>query len=117
MSNDLEMKFCLADMFGLGDAHETSLAESLQKSTDALDGFFERLEIEKSLGHGSTDFSKMVAERTERGAVPNHEPQAVSDLRDFVKGEKKKVPNMTGREMRSSMIHLLGKAADAMAAI
>ncbi len=117
MSNDLEMKFCLADMFGLGDAHETSLAESLQKSTDALDGFFERLEIEKSLGHGNPDFSKMVEGIPERGAGPNHEPQAVTDLRDFVKGEKKRIPTMTGREMRSSMINLLRKAADAMAAI
>jgi len=117
MKNELEIEFQLTEMLGLGDRGERSCTESLQKSTDALDGFFEWLEIEQSLGHGNTDFSKMVAERIWWGPKPNQEPQAVNDLRDSVKGEKKKVSTMTGREMRGSMINLLRKAADAMAAI
>jgi hypothetical protein len=57
------------------------------------------------------EFEKLVAQRL------TGEPLAVSKLREYVKAEKQKVPGMTPREMRSSMIHLLRKAGDAMAAI
>lgn len=85
---------------------------SLQKSTDAIDGFFERLEIAKALGCRVGEFEKLIAERPSRSELG-----AVTELREYVKAEKQKVPSMTNRQMRSSVVNVLRKAADAMAAI
>jgi len=82
MKNDLEIEFQLADMFGLSDASGRASTQSIQKSTDAIDGFFERLEIEKSLGCHAGTFEKLVAQRL------SAEPLAVSELREYVKAEK-----------------------------
>src|SRR6476660_8689038 len=114
MKNDLEVEFQLAEMLGpRSDTAERSRTESLQKSTDAMDAFFERLEVEKALGCRAGDFEKLVASRISS----SDEPREVSELREFVKTEKQRVPTMNARQMRSSMIHVLRKAADAMAAI
>lgn len=113
MKNELEIEFQMNEMFGLDESSLWSSLQSLQKSTDAIDGFFERLEMKESLGLGAGDFEKLVAERISR----HDEPAEVVEFRELVKAEKAKVPTMTGREMRSSMINVLRKAADAMAAV
>ena len=110
MKNELEIEFQMNEMFGFTDGSDRSRSQSLQNSTDAIDEFFEKLEIQKSLDCRTGDLDKLLA-------GSDHEPSAVSDLREFVKTEKQKVPAMTTRQMRSSMINLLRKAADAMAAI
>jgi hypothetical protein len=66
MRNDLEIEFQLAEMFGLQDTAEHSRTQSLQKSTDAIDGLFERLEIEKTLGCRAGEFEKLVARSDQR---------------------------------------------------
>ena len=114
MKNELEIEFQMNEMFGLNGNLERSRTKSVQKSTDAIDGFFERLEIKETLGCGADDFEKLVAERL---LSPRREPSEVSHLREFVKAEKARVPSMTARQMRSSMINLLRKTADAMAAV
>ena len=114
MKNELEIQFQMAEMFGFPDRAERARTESLQKSTDAIDGFFERLEIQETLGGRVADFEKLVAERM---SSSNYEPKALSDLREFIKTEKERVPTMTTRQVRSSVVNVLRKAADAMAAI
>lgn len=114
MKNELEIEFQMNEMFGLSDDDERSRTKSLQRSTDAIDGFFERLEIKKALGCGADDFEKLVTERISSQAS---EPIEVSELREFVKTEKQRVPAMTARQVRSSVINVLRKAADAMAAV
>ena len=114
MKNELEIEFQMKEMFGFSDRAERSRTQSLEKSTDAIDGFFERLEIKETLGCAPDEFERLVAERI---SSPDHEPGEVRELREFVKAEKPKVPAMSARQMRSSMIHLLRKTANAMAAI
>ena len=114
MKNELEIKFQMAEMFDFPDRVERSRTQSLQKSTDAIDGFFERLEIQETLGGRVADFEKLVAERL---SSSNYEPKALSDLRGFIKTEKQRVPTMTTRQVRSSVVNVLRKAADAMAAL
>jgi len=79
-----------------------------------LTSSFERLEIQKSLGCRTGDLENLLSQRL---SASDFEPEAISDLREFVKSEKQKVSTMTNRQMRSSMINLLRQAADAMAAI
>lgn len=114
MKNELEIKFEMAEMFDFPDKAERSRTASLQKSTAAIDGFFERLEIKETLGCGASEFEKLVAERI---TSPADARTAVGDFRAFVKTEKQRVPAMTARQVRFSMINLLRKAADAMAGI
>jgi len=114
MKNELEFDFELKEMLGLTDTDERSRNQTHQKITDAIDEFFERLEIQKSLGCRAGELEKLLGGRI---GSSDREPRAVSDLREFVKNEKQNVPTMTKRQMRSSMINLLRKAADAMAAI
>jgi hypothetical protein len=113
MNNDLEMELHLREMFGPRDNDERSCAESIQKRTDALDAFFERLDVEKYLGHNSRDVSKTVVERF--GNEPNRAQLALDDLHTFAKAEKQRVPTMTSRDVRHSLVSVLRKAADAMA--
>jgi hypothetical protein len=102
MNHDPEIEFHLREMFGPRDSDERSCAESIQKSTDAIDAFFERLDVEGYPGHNSKE--------------ANRDQPALDDLRSFVKAEKQRVPTMTSREMRGSVVNLLRKTADAMAA-
>jgi hypothetical protein len=97
-SNDPETEFYLSEMFGDRDSGEQFRTNSLRESTDTMDKFLGRSGFEES-------------------AQSNAEPSAVSDLREFVKGEKQKIPAMTRRELRSSMVQVLRKTADALAAI
>jgi hypothetical protein len=71
---------------------------------DPFEAFFERREIEKSLG-GTTL------------PQPTYDNPALDDLHAFVKAERQKVPQMTTREIRFSAAHVLRKAADRIAAI
>jgi hypothetical protein len=113
MNNDLEMELHLREMFGPRDTDERSCAESIQRITDALDAFFERLDVEKYLGHNSREVNKTVVERL--GNEPNRDQAALNELHTFAKAEKQRVPTMTSREIRHSLISVLRKAADAMA--
>lgn len=114
MKNELEIEFQMNEIFGFDREPERSRETSAQKSTDAIDAFFEHLELKKALGCGAEDFEKLVAERISR---PDDEPIDVSQFREFVKAEKQRVPAMTTRQVRSSVVNVLRKAADAMAAI
>jgi hypothetical protein len=101
MNDDPEIEFFLSEMFGQQNVKQSG-AESLQKSTDALDRFFNGLETYPSVpqagGHEEAN-------------------SALDDLRNFAKAEKQRVPTMTSREIRKSVVTLLRKAADAMAAL
>ena len=114
MKNDLEIELYLREMFGLQDRNEQSRAKSIQKSTDAVDAFFEQLDIDGYRGPKSTGVSNAVAEVL--GYEPNRNQPELDDLRNFVKAEKQRVPTMTSREVRGSVVNFLRKAADAMAA-
>jgi hypothetical protein len=72
--------------------------------SDPFEAFFERREIEKSLG------SMAVTQ-------PMSDIPALNDFRDFVKSQKQKIPQMTTRDIRISAAQVLRKAADALAAI
>jgi len=98
MKNQLEFDFELREMLGLTNTDERSRMQSVQKSTDAIDGFFEHLEIKKTLGSSAEEFEKLIAERISR---PDHEPIKVSEFREFVKTEKARVPSMTPRQVAS----------------
>jgi hypothetical protein len=85
MKNKLEFDFELKEMLGLTDTDERSRNQMLQKSTDAIDEFFERLEIQKSLGCRTGDIEKLLSQRL---SASDFEPEAISDLREFVKSER-----------------------------
>jgi hypothetical protein len=96
----------LNEMFGLRDRREQIHLESLQKSTDAIDSFFEK-----------RDFERSIRQSVAGAPLECGEPRAVSEFREFAKKEREKVPQMKMREIRSSAVQVLRKAADALAAI
>ena len=107
--NELEIEFQLHEMLGSPDYDERSHAKSIQSSTDAIDRFFDRLELDKALSHHAGSAQRLTGS--------NSEPKALDHLREFMKAEKERVPTMTAREIRSSVVNVLRKAADAMAAV
>ena len=90
---------------------DTAQAESLQKSTnDPLDRFFEHHDIQRCLGHPGHNPHEGTSSRADANV-------ALEDLRNFVKAERQRIPDMTVREIRGSAVQFLRKAADTLAAI
>jgi hypothetical protein len=106
MENNPEFEYCLSEIVGQSSRKEDSVHDAIQKSTAAIDRFFQTLE-----------FGKVLYGSEEPENISNREVSMLDDLRQTIEREKGTIPTMTVKQMRLSMVAILRKTADTVESI
>jgi hypothetical protein len=101
MENNPEFEYCLSEIVGQSSKEEDSVHDAIQKSTAAIDEFFQTLEFGKVL-YGSAQPEN----------ISDRDASMLDDLRQTIEREKGTIPTMTVKQMRLSMANILRKTAD-----